>query len=621
MRILLQALAVAALCVFEAAAQTAIPVGNDPRAIVVDASANRIYVANEFSDSVTVIDGASHATTTVAVGRRPQHIAVNTRTHKVYVNNGTDASISVIDAASLAVTTLPVGSTGPIVVNEATNKVYIARTGNTDEVTVLDGATNSWYTAAIFSYGPVAQALIPATQRLYVANYATGDVRVVDTTSTSAYPPSVSVGVWSKPVAIAADPDRNRVYVITEDARGPIGIIDGASNTATFLAPAGRARGAQAVAVNPATHRAYAAFDGEVVAIDGATNAMSFLAAPGGVGIAIDASRNRIYVPGATGSMAIIDGASHAVTTAGIPQGARAVAVNPATGRVYVVGPGLTVYEAGSAPPPPPSPPTSTGVNVQGLWWASPAGVESGWGINLAHQGEIVFATWFTYDTDGSGLWLVMSNGRRIGTNTYSGDLHRTTGPVFNTVPFDPARVAQARVGTLTLDFTDGNNGRMSATVNGASVSKPITRQVFASPMPACSAGGAAGAIPNYQDLWWNSPAGSESGWGINLTHQGDILFVTWFTYGPDGKGLWLVGSNVVKAGNATYSGTLFRTTGPPFNASPWNAAQVAKTPVGTVTLTFGDANTAQMSYTVSGISQTKSITRQSFASPATTCR
>src|SRR6185312_17220634 len=33
-----------------------------------------------------------------------------------------------------------------------------------------------------------------------------------------------------------------------------------------------------------------------------------------------------------------------------------------------------------------------------------------------------------------------------------------------------------------------------------------------------------AAAAPNYQGLWWASPAGSESGWGINFAHQGDII-------------------------------------------------------------------------------------------------
>src|SRR6185312_12404029 len=125
-------------------------------------------------------------------------------------------------------------------------------------------------------------------------------------------------------------------------------------------------------------------------------------------------------------------------------------------------------------------------------------------------------------------------------------------------------------------------------------------------------------ANPNYQALWWASPAGSESGWGLNVTHQGDTLFATWFTYGPDGKGMWLVGSSLARTGNGTYAGALYRTVGPPWNQQPWNPAMVALTPVGNATLTFSSAGTGTFAYTVNGISQAKSIARQLYASPET---
>ena len=36
------------------------------------------------------------------------------------------------------------------------------------------------------------------------------------------------------------------------------------------------------------------------------------------------------------------------------------------------------------------------------------------------------------------------------------------------------------------------------------------------------------GAMPNYTALWWRSPGASEARWGVNIEHQGDILFATW---------------------------------------------------------------------------------------------
>ncbi|MGE5089613.1 MAG: hypothetical protein ACM3QY_10845, partial [Candidatus Levyibacteriota bacterium] len=51
----------------------------------------------------------------------------------------------------------------------------------------------------------------------------------------------------------------------------------------------------------------------------------------------------------------------------------------------------------------------SAAANYEGLWWAAPAGSESGWGINFAHQGDVIFATWFTYDATGKAWWLSMT--------------------------------------------------------------------------------------------------------------------------------------------------------------------------------------------------------------------
>jgi len=94
---------------------------------------------------------------------------------------------------------------------------------------------------------------------------------------------------------------------------------------------------------------------------------------------------------------------------------------------------------------------------------------------------------------------------------------------------------------------------------------KSITRQQFSTP-PTCAFGAQADLTQatNYQDLWWNAPANSESGWGINFAHQGDIIFATWFTYGLESKATWL-SVTAPKTATKTYTGTLYRTSGPAF--------------------------------------------------------
>ena len=257
--------------------------------------------------------------------------------------------------------------------------------------------------------------------------------------------------------------------------------------------------------------------------------------------------------------------------------------------------------------------------NFQGLWWAAPAGSESGWGINFAHQGDIIFASWFTYDQNGKGLWLVMT-APKTGPGVYAGTLYTTTGPPFNAVPFSPAKVVPTAVGMGTLTFSDANNGTFAYTVNGFAQNKAITREVFAT-LPACAtATGSLTPASNYTDLWWAAPAGSESGWGINLTEEGTTIFATWFTYDLDGTPMWLV-VTAPQTMPGVFSGTLYRTTGPAFNAVPFNPMNVVATAVGMATFTFSDGNNATFVYTVSGIAQANAITREVFAAPSTVCQ
>jgi hypothetical protein len=260
-------------------------------------------------------------------------------------------------------------------------------------------------------------------------------------------------------------------------------------------------------------------------------------------------------------------------------------------------------------------------VNYGGLWWNSPAGSESGWGINLAHQGDTIFATWFTYDANGKGLWL-SSTLSLTSTGVYTGTLLQSSGPPFSATPFAPAQVRSLPVGTATFNFTDANNGSFAYTVNGISQSKTITRQLFGPQFPTCTFSLYSDLTQayNYQDLWWATPAGSESGWGVNLTQQGDVIFLTWFTYDTDGTPMWLF-AGMPKTDAGTYAGALMRTTGPPFNSIPFLPAKVVVANVGNATLTFKDGANATFAYTVGAVTQSKAITREILVAPGTVCQ
>jgi len=249
--------------------------------------------------------------------------------------------------------------------------------------------------------------------------------------------------------------------------------------------------------------------------------------------------------------------------------------------------------------------------NYTDLWW-NPN--ESGWGINLNHQDNILFATLFTYDFDGSPMWLVMPGGARQADGTYSGQLFRTTGPAFDAQPF--GAIASTVVGTMKLAFTDANDATLTYSYNGTNVTKSITRQPFAATPPSCQWSAFDRSFSNnFQDLWFNP---NESGWGVNVAQHGNTIFATLFTYDNNGKGMWLVLPDGEATTDGKFSGAIYRTTGPAFNASPWHA--IASTAVGTMTFDFSNGNAGTLTYSVDGVTVTKAIQRQVFGNVRTDC-
>lgn len=123
---------------------------------------------------------------------------------------------------------------------------------------------------------------------------------------------------------------------------------------------------------------------------------------------------------------------------------------------------------------------TSFTTDVTDLWWNPD---ESGWGVNVIQQANVVFATFFVYDANGRAHWYVASNMGATNWNssgaTFQGDLFETQGPYFG-VPFNAAAVARNKVGTATLQVTFPATGTITYSVNGSTVTKTLRRQTWA---------------------------------------------------------------------------------------------------------------------------------------------
>jgi hypothetical protein len=245
--------------------------------------------------------------------------------------------------------------------------------------------------------------------------------------------------------------------------------------------------------------------------------------------------------------------------------------------------------------------------NYGGLWWNSPANSESGWGINFTHQGNRIFATWYTYDMSGKAWWLSML-ATQGSDGVFTGNILANQGTGLNAPSSAPATPA----GTGSLTFTDASNGSFTYTLNGyPTQTKALTKFTY-STVPTCSyiTQPDFTHATNYQDLWW---VPTESGWGVNITHQGNQIFATWYSFDVDGSPMWL--SVLAPKGGisayTTFVGPLTRTSGPNWNA--YNPAMQQTQTVGNATFVFIDGNHLQLNATVqvAGMATPTTIVKQ----------
>ena len=250
--------------------------------------------------------------------------------------------------------------------------------------------------------------------------------------------------------------------------------------------------------------------------------------------------------------------------------------------------------------------------NATGLWWNP---MEDGRGTWLSHQGDTMFAVDYAYDSSNVPRWRTLTATKQA-NGTFTGDVYETSGPSFSAPTFDVQAVRPNIVGPGFIAQDDADHVRVNMSEG---IVRSLTRQAFG-PVPKCSFGLTSDATTdvNFTDLWWNA---SESGWGINLAHQGDTIFAAWYTYTTNGAPLFLVATvHETATGSATFEGDLYRASGPA-------GTSLSATKVGTAQLAFQNGNSATLTTTAqidamsAAMTRSTGITRQVFASPGSSCQ
>lgn len=208
--------------------ETNIDVGNSPYDVDVNPFSNRIYTSNRDSDSISVIDGFNNKELTkISVDDSPLGIGINLATSWIYVANLNSKTITVIDAIdNQVIKTLKYASLPyDIVINPHTNKVYVSDLGK-DSVLVLDGSNNTLVSTIPVGPNPSVLAINTQTDTIYVSNFQNDSVSVINGTSNKI---ETNIKVGDSPVGIAVNPRTNKIYVDNLEDNS-ISVINGTTN-------------------------------------------------------------------------------------------------------------------------------------------------------------------------------------------------------------------------------------------------------------------------------------------------------------------------------------------------------------------------------------------------------
>lgn len=303
--------------------QPGVAVDSYPIGVSVNPVTKKIYITNEFSNTLSVISGLTDSIVdTITVGSFPYGVAVNPFNDRVYVTNRGSNSVSVIDGpTNTKLSNISVGNSPvAITVNPSSNWIYVTNI-NSGTVSVIDGITNKVTDSIVVGKAPYGIAVNPITNKVYVANIESNTISVIDGKTNKV---SANITVGKSPVGVSANALTNTIYV-TNHLSNTISVIDGKTNKVFSTITVGKSP--VGVSANPVTNKVYVTNiqSSTVSVINGKTNKVAGT-------ILVNPSLHRIQVIG--------DPTLNIPILAKFPLIASLVAVNSLSNTVYVTNTG-----------------------------------------------------------------------------------------------------------------------------------------------------------------------------------------------------------------------------------------------------------------------------------------
>ncbi|MCM3746990.1 YncE family protein [Paenibacillus pasadenensis] len=281
---------------------------------------------------------------TIRVGSRPSDIAINKRTGMLYVPNNGSGSLSVIDSRLNRVVATVEGLAGAVftAVNPRTNQIFVS--GLTGKLFIIDGRSNKLVRTLEAGGAFASIAVNIKTNKVYALNIERNSVTVVDGTREKVIA-TIPVGTqnpsFAAPHAVAVNPFTNRVYVLNTGSNTAT-VINGCTHRVMSAIKVGQ--GPLSLVINLRTNRLYIAVEerSSVSIVNGRTNQrIKTIPNVGDIDtFAVNPVTNLIYAPDDTtnsSKITVINGKTNQImTTIQGGESPRIPVVNRKLNRIYV---------------------------------------------------------------------------------------------------------------------------------------------------------------------------------------------------------------------------------------------------------------------------------------------
>lgn len=287
------------------------------------------------------------------------YLTVDSPSHRLFISRGTRVDVVDLETGKIVGAIPDTQGVHGIALANGLNRGYTSN-GRANSVTVFDLDTlKITREAPVPGKNPDAILFEPASKRVFTFNGASKDATVLDASTLAVIG---TIPLPDKP-EFAVDDGRGRVFVNIESDPGRLVAIDSKTLTVKNTWTLSGCNSPTGLALDAARNRLFSVCDGKVMAVTDAVSGKQIALVAIGEhpdAAAYDSKHAAVYSSNGDGTLSIVrqESADRYTVAANLPtqRGARTMALDPATGKIYLVTADFGPAPAATAEQPHPRP-------------------------------------------------------------------------------------------------------------------------------------------------------------------------------------------------------------------------------------------------------------------------